>query len=105
MARLHEQFLGRKGPTDVLSFPDGEIVVSGDTALREARSRGVEPLHELVLYVVHGALHLAGHDDRRPRDRARMRDAERRILRELGLGDVYAARLRKRSTGRRRPRR
>ena len=105
MARLHEQFLGKKGPTDVLSFPDGEIVVSGDTALREARSRGVDPLHELVLYVVHGALHLDGHDDRKPKDRSRMRDAERRILRELGMGDVFAATPRKRSTNPDRPRR
>ena len=100
MARLHEQFLGKKGPTDVLSFPDGEIVVSGDTALREARSRGVEPLHELVLYVVHGALHLDGHDDRKPKDRSRMRDAERRILRKLGFEDIFAATPRKRSTDR-----
>jgi probable rRNA maturation factor len=105
MARLHEQFLGTKGPTDVLSFPDGEIVVSGDTALREARSRGVDPVHELMLYVVHGALHLDGHDDRKPKDRSRMRDAERKVLRELGLGDVFAAKPRQRSAGRPRRRR
>ena len=92
IAELHQRFLQKQGPTDVLSFPSGEIVVSGDTARREAETRGVEPLHELVLYVVHGALHLKGYDDRKPKDRARMRAAERRVLKSLGLGDVFARR-------------
>jgi probable rRNA maturation factor len=91
IARLHERFLGVPGPTDVLSFPHGEIVVSGDTARREARARGVEPLHELLLYVVHGALHLAGYRDKKAKDRKAMRAAERRILGRLGVGDVFAA--------------
>jgi len=73
MAELHQRFLGQSGPTDVLSFPHGEIVVSADTARREAIARGIPPLHELVLYVVHGALHLAGFDDKKPKQAARMR--------------------------------
>ncbi len=89
IAELHERYLHKSGPTDVLSFPHGEIVVSGDTARREAEARGIPPLHELVLYVVHGALHLAGHDDRKPAQQAQMRAAERRILSELGYGDVF----------------
>lgn len=92
IAELHERFLDKPGPTDVLSFPHGEIVVSGDTASREAKRRGVAPIHELVLYVVHGALHLKGYDDRKPKDRSRMRAAERRVLKTLGLGDVFAQR-------------
>ncbi|MHC4549015.1 MAG: rRNA maturation RNase YbeY [Planctomycetota bacterium] len=92
IAGLHERYLGTAGPTDVLSFPHGEIVVSGETARREAEARGIPPLHELVLYVVHGALHLEGHDDQTPPARRRMRAAERRILRELGYGDVFGAR-------------
>jgi probable rRNA maturation factor len=91
IARLHERFLGIPEPTDVLSFPHGEIVVSGDTALREARARGIDPLHELLLYVVHGALHLAGYRDKKPSDRKRMRAAERRVLAALGAGDVFGA--------------
>ena len=91
IAQLHERFLDKPGPTDVLSFP-GEIVVSGDTARREAERRGLKPLHELLLYVVHGALHLKGYDDRKPKDRARMRAAERRVLKGLGLPDVFARR-------------
>lgn len=91
IARLHERFLGVKGPTDVLSFPHGEIVASGETASREARARGIDPRHELLLYVVHGALHLAGHRDDGRHDRGLMREAERRALRALGVGDVFGA--------------
>jgi len=89
MAGLHERFLQKKGPTDVLSFPHGEIVVSADTARREAEARGIRPVDELVLYVVHGALHLDGYDDRNPKAREEMRRAERRVLAKLGLGDVF----------------
>jgi probable rRNA maturation factor len=94
IARLHERFLGVPGPTDVLSFPHGEIVVSAETARREARARGIEPLHELLLYVVHGALHLAGHRDKRTKEQKAMRAAERRVLARLGLADVFSARRR-----------
>ena len=89
MAELHERFLGQSGPTDVLSFPHGEIVVSADTACREAKARDIPPLQELVLYVVHGALHLAGFDDKNPKARTRMRAEERRVLKALGYGDVF----------------
>ncbi|MFQ5843778.1 MAG: rRNA maturation RNase YbeY [Planctomycetota bacterium] len=92
IAGLHRRFLGRRGATDVLSFPPGEIVASAETAAREAAARGLRPLHELLLYVVHGALHLEGHGDRTPRQRARMRAAERRVLGRLGVGDVFGTR-------------
>lgn len=106
IAQLHERFLDVAGPTDVLSFPSGEIVVSADTALREAKRRGIPPLHELQLYVVHGALHLAGYDDRSRDQQRRMRAAERRALEKLGLGDVFSARPRGEQRERRgRPRR
>lgn len=103
IAELHERYLGVPGATDVLSFPHGEIVVSAETALREARERRIEARSELCLYVVHGALHLKGFDDRTPRGRGRMRAEERRILGRLGLGDVFAAAAK--GGGRRRPRR
>ncbi len=92
MAELHERYLDRTESTDVLSFPHGEIVVCGDRARQEAESRGVPAIDELVLYVVHGALHLKGYDDKSPKARSRMRAAERRILKGLGIGDVYRAR-------------
>ena len=94
IAGLHERFLNVPGPTDVLSFPHGEIVVSGETARREARARGISPVDELVLYVVHGALHLKGYRDKKPQERTRMRAAERRVLEQLGIGDVFATKTR-----------
>jgi probable rRNA maturation factor len=90
--RLHHDHMGDDRPTDVLSFPLagaggllGEVVASADTALREARARGVRPADELLLYVVHGVLHLLGFDDHAPGDRKRMRAAERRALRAAGI--------------------
>lgn len=93
LARLHGQTLADPSPTDVLAFdlgedgagPAGEIYVSVERARNEARSRGLAPEAELALYLVHGCLHLCGHDDRRPRARARMRAAERVVLARLGF--------------------
>ncbi len=93
LARLHGQTLADPSPTDVLAFelgeggagPGGEIYVSVERARSEARSRGLAPDGELALYLVHGCLHLCGHDDRRPRPRARMRAAERVVLSRLGF--------------------
>jgi probable rRNA maturation factor len=92
LARLHERHLGDPSPTDVITFdlsdalegPSGEIYASSECARRTARERGVDPRRELVLYVVHGALHLCGFDDRARADRARMRVAETHVLDALG---------------------
>lgn len=91
LTRMHAEWLGDPTPTDVLSFDlgdevseAGEIVASHTCARRTARERGVEPGRELALYVVHGILHLCGHDDHAPRDRAAMRAAETRVLAALG---------------------
>ena len=81
MARLHRLWLARRGPTDVLSFDlsDGpraplsaQIVVCADVAADEASAHGSTPTRELLLYALHGLLHLTGHDDARPADAARM---------------------------------
>lgn len=91
LAGLHDEWLGDPSPTDVLSFDlsdgtseSGEILVSHECARRTARARAVDARRELSLYVVHGVLHLCGHDDHGPRDRARMRAAEARVLASLG---------------------
>lgn len=94
MQRLNRQFLEHDYPTDVLSFLleasprrfEAEIVVSADTAVTQAQEYGWTVDDELLLYVVHGALHLAGHDDHRPRERAAMRAQERKHLARLGRG-------------------
>jgi probable rRNA maturation factor len=90
--RLNRQFLEHDYPTDVLSFAltepphlEGEIVASIDTARREAAQAGWSTDDELLLYAVHGALHLVGHDDHDPADAAAMRIAERAVLARLGV--------------------
>jgi len=90
-ASIHEinrEFLEHDWPTDVIAFPlsdaEGEVVVSAERALTEARERSVEPMAELLLYVVHGILHLMGHDDHEPDDAARMHDLSLNLLRSVG---------------------
>jgi probable rRNA maturation factor len=88
--RLHGEFLREETPTDVITFrldtpgsPDdtlGEIVVSADTAAREAERRNLRPDAEIALYAIHGALHLAGFDDVAAADRRAMRRGERMYL-------------------------
>ena len=88
IARLHDDFLGDPTATDVISFDlDGtaEIVVSVETAKRTAKSQGHTTRAEVALYVVHGILHVCGFDDIAPRDRLRMRAAERAVMQQLGL--------------------
>jgi len=95
-ARMHDlnrRHLDHDYPTDVLSFLlgfdgqrlDGEIIVSADYAADEAVRYGWSAADELLLYAVHGALHLVGYDDTTPEAAARMRRQERVILDTFGL--------------------
>lgn len=85
---LHRRYLGLDDPTDVLSFMlertetwlEGEVIVSADTARTAAPRYGCSPAEELLRYVIHGTLHLAGYRDYTPRERATMRAGERRYL-------------------------
>jgi probable rRNA maturation factor len=89
-------------PTDVLSFPAGEplpgstgprplgdVILSLDTARRQARTFRRTLGAELDLYLAHGLLHLLGHDHHRPADARRMAALEARLLR--GPGMVHGA--------------
>lgn len=87
--RLNARYLRHRRPTDVLAFPLdapgpsrlwGEIVVSAETARRQARRLGIPVGLELDLLVVHGLLHLAGYDDGEPREARLMHQREREIL-------------------------
>lgn len=85
MAELHERYSKVPGPTDVLAFPLGdellgEVVVSTDTAAREAKERGLTLLRETLLYVTHGTLHLLGYDDHRAADRRVMHARQEELL-------------------------
>ena len=80
MAALHKQFCGIPGPTDVLTFQHGEIVISADTAAMQARMFGTSVTAEIQLYVLHGLLHLAGFDDATPSKRRQMHQLQKRLM-------------------------
>ncbi len=80
MARMHLDYMGIAGPTDVLTFQHGEIVISAETAQNMARDFNHPVEVEIALYSVHGFLHLNGFDDLEPRAAAKMRRLQERIL-------------------------
>ena len=84
MSRLHGEFLGKSGPTDVLTFQHGEIFISVETAKRHARVFGNSLTRELELYILHGLLHLHEFDDRTRAQARKMRRTQEKILGECG---------------------
>ena len=99
MASLHQQFLSIPGPTDVLTFPletdrrgratEGEVVICVPQARRQSKLHGVPIRDELLLYALHGLLHLSGFDDRTSRAYRKMHTAEDAILQKLGVGPIF----------------
>ncbi len=98
--RLNQRYLQHDEPTDVLSFPlseanasklAGELVLGVEVALEQAASRGHDVQAELILYVIHGLLHLCGYDDHADADRAAMRQRERHYLSHLGCPDIASS--------------
>jgi probable rRNA maturation factor len=102
-ARLHElnlNYLNVDAPTDVLSFPAsetdpetgaryiGDILISIPRAQSQAAAAGHPLEAEVQLLVVHGILHLLGHDHARAKEKARMWKAQAEILERLGLGHI-----------------
>lgn len=102
-ARLHElnlNYLNVDAPTDVLSFPAsetdpetgaryiGDILISIPRAQAQAEAAGHPLEAEVQLLVVHGVLHLLGHDHARAKEKARMWKAQAKILERLGLGHI-----------------
>ena len=96
---INKKFLGHDYPTDVVTFDlsegelsrtrrfktsrlEGEIYVSAVTARRNAGHFKNSPEQELLLYIVHGILHLLGYDDHSAKDRKAMREKEKEILRK-----------------------
>lgn len=94
--RLNKQFLQHDEPTDVLSFPlsesakklAGELVIGAEVARDRAAEMGHDVQAELTLYVIHGLLHLCGHDDHDEAGAGAMRERERHYLARLGLPDI-----------------
>ena len=101
MSQLHRQFMKVNGPTDVLTFPldfdrrgrpvSGEVVVCVPEARRRAKREGVAVERELLLYALHGLLHLCGYDDRTDAAFRAMHRTEDQILTRLGVGPVFHA--------------
>jgi len=102
-AQLHElnrEYLGVDAPTDVLSFPAsesdpetglaylGDILISIPRATQQARAAGHAVEAEVQLLVVHGTLHLLGHDHAKVREKARMWKEQAKVLERLGLSHV-----------------
>lgn len=95
--RLNKQFLDHDEPTDVLTFPysgakaktlEGEVVIGYEVAAEYAADRGHAVDRELLLYVVHGCLHLCGYDDTTAKAARQMRAKEREYLAKLNLPDI-----------------
>jgi len=92
MQQLNRRFLDREGTTDVIAFAygecegciEGEIVVNAEEAVRRAEGLSHGPEDELLLYAVHGALHLVGYDDAQPAQRRRMHERALEVLAATG---------------------
>jgi probable rRNA maturation factor len=92
--KLNGKFRGKDYATNVLSFPyangSGDVVLCHPVIAKEARAQGKSLAAHYAHLVVHGILHLRGHDHLRKNDAARMERLEIRVLRRLGFGDPYA---------------
>ena len=100
LQKLNRDYLGIDAPTDVLSFPAsesdpetgaryiGDILISVPYAAKGAKQAGNSLEAELQLLVVHGVLHLLGHDHARLREKAKMWKAQAEILESLGMGQI-----------------
>ena len=84
IADIHGRFMDDPTPTDVITFDHGEIVISTQTAKRQARQFGTSLAHELRLYLVHGLLHLCGYDDKTRKGAAEMKRIQERVVSRAG---------------------
>lgn len=94
--QLNAQRLGHDWPTDVISFlldqtdssVEGEVIASAETAAKVCVAAGWNAQDELLLYIVHGLLHVAGMDDLELEERQAMRQAERECLLAIGVAQA-----------------
>jgi probable rRNA maturation factor len=102
MRALNLKYRGRNEPTDVLSFPLdgapteverllGDVVISVETALRQAADYDAPLQREIYRLLIHGLLHLKGHDHERSAERRLMEREERRLADAIALPWPYSA--------------
>jgi|MesohylFT_1024984.scaffolds.fasta_scaffold65760_1 probable rRNA maturation factor len=98
LAKLHAAYLDDPTTTDVITFEGdealghaGDICVSVDTALAYSEKHQVPFAEEILRYVIHGWLHLAGYDDLHPKKKRRLRAAEDRALKLLRTANLLPA--------------
>ncbi len=105
MAELNNEFRGKSGPTNVLSFSNhektgsfqnasgshhlGDIVLGFETLCREAEERNISLDHHLRHLTIHGLLHLLGYDHSTPEMARNMEALEVRVLMALGVNNPY----------------
>ena len=100
LRQLNREYLDIDAPTDVLSFPAsesdpetgapylGDILISIPRAREQAAAAGHALESEVQLLVVHGVLHLVGHDHAKANEKRKMWKAQAEILKELGLSGI-----------------
>ena len=100
LRELNQQWMGVDAPTDVLSFPSdeidpdtgnrylGDILISVQRAVEQAKTAGHAVESEIQLLIVHGVLHLLGYDHADAKEKTRMWKAQAEILALLGLGEI-----------------
>lgn len=101
---LNREHRGKDKPTDVLSFPLyepgeeghpegerllGDVVISIDTARRQAAEYDAPLQNEIYRLLIHGVLHVLGHDHEEPQERSEMEAEERRLAAAIGMPWPY----------------
>ncbi len=103
IAALNAEFRGKPVPTNVLSWPSGEgpeapgearfmgdLALAYETCLREAQEGRIAPADHVTHLVVHGTLHLLGHDHETDAEAEAMEELETKILATLGVANPYS---------------
>lgn len=103
IAELNMTWRGKAGPTNVLSWPSadgpaapgeprflGDLALGYETCAAEAEAAGITPADHVTHLVVHGVLHLLGHDHEDDAEAEAMEALERKVLATLGVADPYS---------------
>lgn len=95
ISHFHQEYLNDPTVTDVITFPMeeidpetnqyllGDLIISWETAEREAKKRNISTQMELILYAIHGFLHLNGYDDKSEKDKKKMNQLQNKILKKI----------------------